>query len=69
MVAAKGLDFEDNVVEIAQENQILADNGVTLGRAAAPAPSAGAAPMDPDDNNETDPTDSQAEPATARKTA
>lgn len=50
VVAAKGGDFEDNVVEIAQENQILADNGVTLGPRSAPA----AAPMEPDADDEDD---------------
>jgi lambda family phage portal protein len=35
VVAAKGDDFEDNVGEIAQENLVLADNGVVLG--ASPA--------------------------------
>lgn len=33
VVASKGGDFEDNVIEIAQENQILQDNGVSLGAA------------------------------------
>ena len=40
VVAAKGGDFEDNVAELAQEGEILAAHGVTLGAAqVGPPPS------------------------------
>ena len=54
VVAAKGGDFEDNVAELAQENEILAAHGVTLGAAPAgarPSPADPAAP-DPDEESE-----------------
>lgn len=51
IVAAKGGDFEENVIEIAQEDEILRDNKVALGAATtappATAPAPGALPIDP----------------------
>ena len=45
VVAAKGGDFEDNVAELAQESEILAAHGVTLGAAQAGPPPQKAAPV------------------------